>query len=163
MHLLSAAAVLIFLAQSATAQTDAAQLAKPEDQVTLAGIYAAAKADCATFDNGVFSPGDSPVAESDLTGDGKPEQIVNFAGFQCSTLAGYYFSTGGSPIVVLADGKRWVWTALSYQIVKVPDSPQVLLLMVHGGECGGTGSDPCFDAVVWNSETFLGVRPEQDQ
>lgn len=149
MRLLPVAVCLMAFAKAVHAETP----------VTIDGIYAAAAADCATFDKGVFSPGDKPVTEADLTGDGKPEQIVDMAGFECSTLASFYGGTGGAPIVVLADGKRWDWTALGFQVVQVEYAPPVLLMMVHGGACGATGSDACFDAVVWNGETFLSVRP----
>lgn len=126
---------------------------------TVEGIYAEATADCARADNGIFLPGDTKVAEVDLTGDGVAEQIIDETGFACSTLASLYGGTGGGPLVVLANGKRFEWTTLGYKIVTMDYLPPVLLMSVFGGVCGGTGSDPCAEAVVWNGETFLAVRP----
>jgi hypothetical protein len=152
---------LIFAAgcMMASGHASLAEQAGPDAAVTVDGIYAEATADCTATDQGVFKPGNSPVSEADLTGDGAPEQIINMAGFECSTLASFYGGTGGAPIVVLADGKRFDWRVLGYQIVPVEYMPPVLLMSVHGGECNATGSDPCVEAVVWNGEIFLSVRP----
>jgi hypothetical protein len=124
-------------------------------------VFAEAAKECAAQDNGVFAPGDAAVSEFDLTGDGVPEQIVNAAGFQCSTLAALYGGTGGNRISVLAGGKRFDWMVLGYQVVKTEWGPPVLLMAVHGSRCHSTGDQPCYEAVVWGADGFLSVAASE--
>jgi hypothetical protein len=121
-------------------------------------IYKDAAAQCAQIDNGVFSPGDAPLIDTELTGDAQPEQIIDWSSFTCSTVAAFVGGTGGTPISVLAGGQRFDWTVLDYKVVPMKYAPPVLLMMMHGSECNATGALACFEAVVWGGETFLSIR-----
>lgn len=124
--------------------------------VTPDDILAEAKADCASFDNGTVTMAADAVTPVDLTGDGQPENIVDWSKFACSTMASAWGGTGGSMISVLVGDTRSDYMALGWKVVDF-DGP-VLLLQVHGAECGGTGSDPCVDAEVWNGQVMMSVR-----
>ncbi len=39
------------------------------------------------------------------------------------------------------------------------DSLPILLLAVHGSECGGTNLRRCFRAVVWSEGAFRSIQP----
>ncbi len=136
-------------------------VAAAQTATTVAGVFEEAAAECASVDAGIFAPGDAAgdtaVTEVDLTGDGSPEQIIDLAGFTCSTLASFYGGTGGAPIVVLAGGRRFDWTVLGHRVIPWDGLPPVLLMSVHGGLCGGTGSDPCVQAAVWNGAAFMTI------
>lgn len=133
--------------------------------VTVDDILAEAKADCASFENGTVTTPPTSVSQVDLTGDATPETIVDWSGFACSTMASPWGGTGGNLISVLIGGQRSDFMALGWKVVDF--NGPVLLLAVHGAECGGTGSDPCVDARVWNGQVLMSVLPaggdEDDQ
>jgi hypothetical protein len=124
--------------------------------VTAEDILVEAKADCASFDNGTVTMTADAVTPVDLTGDGQPESIVDWSKFTCSTMASAWGGTGGSMVSVLIGETRSDYMALGWKVVDF--GGPVLLLQVHGAECGGTGSDPCVDAEVWNGQTMMSVR-----
>lgn len=127
---------------------------------TVAAILSEAKADCASIDNGVFDAPAGTVTEVDLTGDGKPDQVVDAAKFNCSTSASYWGGTGGSQLSLVIGGKRMDYLAQDWKVVVWNEAP-MLLLFLNGGECGGAGADPCVEALVWSAyrEAFMSVRP----
>lgn len=124
--------------------------------VTAEDVLAEAKADCASFDNGTVTAAPDAVTPVELTGDATPETIVDWAKFSCSTMASAWGGTGGSLISVLIGDTRSDYMALGWKVVDF--GGPVLLLQVHGAECGGTGSDPCVDAEVWNGQVMMSVR-----
>ncbi len=124
--------------------------------VTAEDILTEAKADCASFDNGTVTMAADAVTPVDLTGDGQPESIVDWSKFTCSTMASAWGGTGGSMVSVLIGDTRSDYMALGWKVIDF--AGPVLLLQVHGAECGGTGSDPCVDAEVWNGQVMMSVR-----
>jgi hypothetical protein len=66
----------------------------------------AAKAECEAMDNGEFSTTEQTIQLADITGDGRPEEIVDAGQFACSTSASLYCRTGGCEISVFVDGKK---------------------------------------------------------
>lgn len=124
--------------------------------VTADDIMTEAKADCTSFDNGTVTAAPDAVTQVDLTGDGTPETVVDWGKLSCSTMASAWGGTGGSMISVLIGDTRSDYMALGWKVVDF--GGPVLLLQVHGAECGGTGSDPCVDAEVWNGQAMLSVR-----
>ena len=124
--------------------------------VTADDILTEAKADCASFDNGTVTVPPDAITQIDLTGDATPETVVDWGKLQCSTMASAWGGTGGSMISVLIGDTRADYMALGWKVVDF--GGPVLLLQVHGAECGGTGSDPCVDAEVWNGQAMMSVR-----
>jgi len=139
------AALLLLLATAAPA---AAQTAEE--------VLAEAKADCASFDNGTFTAPAEAVTELELTGAPPAEILIDTGKFQCSSMADLWGGTGGSILTLLAGGQRSDHLALGWKVVDW-DRP-VLLLSLHGGECGAAGSDPCIEALVWGGNGFLSIR-----
>ena len=133
-----------------------ALLPAPGFAVTVEDVLAEAKADCASFDNGVLTVSPTAVHQIELTGDSTPETLVDWAGFDCSTMASAWGGTGGSLLTVLINGQRSDHMALGWTLVQL--NGPVLLLALHGSECNATGSQPCAEALVWGEETLLSVR-----
>ena len=127
---------------------------------TVAAILAEAKADCASLDGGTFDAPAGTITEVDLTGDGKPEQVVDAAKFNCSTSASYWGGTGGSQLSLVVDGKRLDYFAQEWKVIAWNKAP-VLLLWLNGDECGGAGVDPCVEALVWSdfNKALMSARP----
>ena len=122
-------------------------------------VLAAAAADCASVDNGQFTaPG--AVTHPDLNTDGRADEMINSAQFRCSTLSSMDAGTGGYNFTAIVDGTPTAWQALGWQLVPV-DGGTVLLLAQHGGMCGGYGSQPCYQALIWSDGAFLTQAPAQ--
>ena len=121
-------------------------------------VLAEAAAECTAFDGGVMTVHDGAVNAVELTGDAAAETIIDRSAIECSTAASLWGGTGGSMISVLANGTRRDWLTLGWKVVQMDMDP-VLLVAVHGIECNGTGSDPCYEAVAWGEAGFMSIRP----
>ena len=137
----------------------AALLAGPAAAQSVEAVLAQAKSDCASMDNGVFAAPPAATVQVDVTGDGKPETMVDSSQFQCSTSASYWGGSGGNWLALIVEGQQIDFLAQGWQVVtwnKVP----VLMLWLGGFECGGFGVDPCVEALVWSEDkkTFMTVR-----
>jgi hypothetical protein len=128
----------------------AAQAATVED------VLAEAAAACTALDGGAFAPNDA-VSRPDVTGDGQPDTVIDWGRFGCEKAASAYAGTGGAPLTVLVDGARHDMRSKGWFLLPTPPGP-VLLMQVHGTECGGIGADPCFEAVIWNGTRFMSMR-----
>jgi len=130
--------------------------------VALAGpaddVLARAAADCAGFENGVFTAAEDAVQAVDLTGDGVPETVVDAGKFQCSSAASLYGGSGGTWLTVVVDGKAQDFLAQAWTVTDFAGA-KVLLLYHNGVDCGGIGVDPCVEALVWGDGRFMSVRP----
>jgi hypothetical protein len=118
---------------------------------TAAETVERARSECARFEGGNFHATEQAITLHDLTGDGRPEEIVDASQFSCSTSASMWGGSGGTFLWVLIDGERHEFLAHKWRIVDV-DGQSVLLLAVHSSECSET-IGPCYRALVW-SEGF---------
>ncbi len=106
-----------------------------------------AKRDCNGFENGEFSATEKTITLHDLTGDGRPEEIVDASQFSCSTVASLWGGTGGTFLWVIAEGKAYEFLAHYWQVIEA-GKQQVLLLAVHSSQCSDD-IGPCYRAYVW--------------
>lgn len=130
-----------------------AALAGPAD-----AILAQAAADCAAFEDGSFTAGPDAVQEIDLTGDGLPEVVVDAGRFQCSSAASLYGGSGGTGLTVIVGDTAVAFLAEAWTVTGFAGR-KVLLVWHNGVDCGGIGVDPCVEALIWNGERFMTVRP----
>ena len=115
-------------------------------------IIEKAKSDCHLIDEGVLTVLKEAVTKVDLSGDGKPDEVLSHAQLECSTEP-YLISTGGSlwSFVIEDHVESFVAKAWALQPRPFADFPiPVLLLFVHGTHCDHTGVDPCVLAVIWH-------------
>jgi hypothetical protein len=120
-----------------------------------AEIVQKAKSECAGFEGGTFDATEQAITLHDLTGDGRPEAVVDASQFSCSTAASMWGGSGGTFLWVIADGKAYEFLAHRWRVVDV-DGQKVLLLAVHSSQCGDTVG-PCYRALVW-SDGFRTTR-----
>jgi hypothetical protein len=126
------------------------------EHLTLATeIVQRAKSECADFEGGTFNSTEQTITLHDLTGDGRPEEIVDASQFACSTSASMWGGTGGTLLWVLVDGRAYEFLAHKWRVVDI-DGQNVLLLAVHSSECSDTVG-PCYRALVW-SDGFRTIR-----
>jgi len=126
---------------------------------TVEGVIAQARADCRSFENGTLTVAENAIVQADLTGDGRPEEIVDSREFTCSSAASLFCGTGGCTVTVVAEGVARTFLAKAWRIVDWGSQP-ILLLAVHGSDCGGTNLRRCFEAVVWSEGGFRSLRPD---
>lgn len=124
---------------------------------TVSDVLAEAAAQCTALDGGAFTANDA-VAMLDITGDGPPDTVIDWGRFGCENAASAFSGTGGSPLTVLVGDQRFDMRSKGWFLLPSPPGP-VLLLQVHGTDCGGIGADPCFEAVIWNGARFMSIRP----
>ena len=107
-----------------------------------------AKNECTNFSNGKFDMTERTITLYDLTGDGKPEKVIDSSQFSCSTAVSLWGGSGGSYVWVIVNGKTYEFLAHKWQVVDMDDQ-KVLLLAVHSSECSDK-IGPCYRALVWN-------------
>jgi hypothetical protein len=127
--------------------------------VTLAGpapaddaerLIGSARADCAAIENGTLAVGEDAVARIDLTGDGTPDTLLDYAKLHCSSAQSFGCGTGGCQLEVMVDGTPGDFLARDWEVYPWDDLV-VLLLRVHPSECGMVdGLPPCVRAVSWS-------------
>ena len=107
-----------------------------------------ARDDCKAAGGGAVTFALDSVRALDLTGDGRDDYIVDFRNAQCQDRAGVYCGSGGCQLdidVALADGSvrtvfsQWV---RSYEVLPGKGARSIRFEM-HGGYCGGHGSERC--------------------
>jgi hypothetical protein len=118
-------------------------------------IVQKAKSECASFEGGKFNATEQAITLHDVTGDSRPEEVVDASEFSCSTSASMWGGSGGTFLWVIVDGKAYELLAHKWRVVDV-DGQKVLLLAVHSSECGDT-IGPCYRALVW-SDGFRTIR-----
>ena len=119
-------------------------------------IVQKAKSECANFESGKFNTTKETITLHDLTGDGRPEEIVDASQFSCSTSVSMWGGSGGTLLWVLVDGKKHEFLAHRWLVVDV-DGQNVLLLAVHSSACSDT-IGPCYRAMVWGDDGFRATR-----
>jgi hypothetical protein len=118
-----------------------------------------ARENCARFEDGTFEPRDA-VQPVDLTGDGVPEMVVDESRFSCSSAASMYCGTGGCMVRAIVGDQTFSWLAKGWTVVDWAGD-QILLMQIHGANCGGTNLRRCYEAVVWTDDHFASVRPTE--
>ena len=118
-------------------------------------IVQKAKKQCSSLEGGSFSATERTITLHDLTGDGRPEEIVDASQFSCSTSISMWGGSGGTFLWVIVDGKAYELLAHRWHVVDAGKN-KILLLAVHSSECSDT-IGPCYRALVW-SDGFRTIR-----
>lgn len=145
---------LLFLPQFAAAQ--APKVANPYPPGLTARAVAMTAACRAT--GGKPANGDRPFVYSqyDLTGDGRPDFVLDEAGFGCSNRAGLFVTPNGAPLQVF-DGATGasVYRGLAYTFQITRDRRPRLLVTLRGAVCGpnALATTTCQRPLTWNAQT----------
>lgn len=127
-----------------------------ENEAAATAIFQKAISECNGLDEGEFDSTEKTVTLHDLTGDGRPEEIVDAAQFSCSSAASLWGGSGGTYLWVIVDGKAYEFLAHKWKVVDM-DGQKILLLAVHSSECSDE-IGPCYRAVVWSDGGFRTIR-----
>ena len=107
-----------------------------------------ARKECADADDGKVGVKPSFVRRLDLTGDGRPDYIVNFNGLTCSTFESVFCGTGGCEHIIYVTTKsgelRQVFSGMvrGYKVSK-GSGAKTITFHLHGGFCGEGGYYDC--------------------
>lgn len=118
------------------------------DPAVIAAALAEAETMCRSV-NGTFSATEA-VVSVDLDNDGQADTVLDEALFACSTAASLYGGSGGSLVRFFAGGTETARLARGWGVVDWSGRP-VVLLSLHGAECGGIGADSCYEAIVFEN------------
>lgn len=121
----------------------------------------AGRANCAAFENGAFELETGAITEIDLDGDGAADTVVEEAKFRCSSAASLYCGTGGCMIHLAVGGQVYSRLAKGWKAVEWAGDV-IILLALHGSECGGTNLRRCYEAITWSEGGFKSVRTPVD-
>lgn len=122
-----------------------------------------AAADCRSFENGEFDPGDA-VQRIELRSQFETVTIdlVDESKYSCSSAASLYCGSGGCMLNLVVDGAATAWQATGWRLVDW-GTDTILLIGRDGGWCGGAGAEVCYEAVNWSNGKFLTVGPAPEQ
>ena len=127
-----------------------------ENEATAIAIMQKAESECNALDGGDFHSTEQTTTLHDLTGDGRPEEIVDASQFSCSSAASLWGGSGGTYLWVIVDGEAHEFLAHQWQVVDMYGN-NVLLMAVHSSECSDA-IGPCYRAVAWGDDGFRTTR-----
>lgn len=124
-------------------------------------ILGSRAAECAGFENGKMTVEEGAIFRTDLDGDGTPDWVLDELHLSCSSAAGLLCGTGGCNVNFLIGDVLTTRLAKGWEVVDFPPMT-VLLVQVHGVNCGGINLNPCVEAMVWDptEKRFFSLAPE---
>ena len=134
-------------AQSALA--DEATVVETEIPAAFAQILASRTAECASFESGALTVNEGAIIRTDLDGDGSADWVLDETGLACSTAASLMCGTGGCNVHFLIGDVLTSRLAKGWAVVPFPPMT-VVLVQIHGVNCGGTNLNACVEAMVWD-------------
>lgn len=112
-----------------------------------------ARKECNSFEDGILELEDGAVSNIDITGDGKLNEIIDSGKLSCSSARSLFCGTGGCTVHLVTDLSSTEFLAKGWKIVNWYEQP-IVLLAVHGSECGGNNLRRCYQALVWSEDKF---------
>ncbi len=116
-----------------------------------------ARQSCAAYENGELGYQPGTIKVIDLNRDGIDDEIVDESTYTCSSSRSLYCDAGGCDIKVIVNGQIFTRRVRQWQIIDW-DNDRMLLLALHGAECGASSDRGCYEAVTWNNGAFRSVR-----
>ena len=138
--------VFCLLAFAIPAMADETEL-PPE----LQAIIGQRTVECSAFEDGVLSLEDGAIQRIDLNNDGTDDWVLDEFFFRCSTAASLFCGTGGCGVNFQIGDVLTSRLAKGWEAHFMPPF-SLILLQVHGANCGGTNVNPCVEALIWDSE-----------
>lgn len=153
-------------ALAATLALIAAPLAASADDMptALSAKLGDLRAFCADFEGGALTVPDDAISRPDLDGDGTPDWLLDEGQLSCSSMASMSCGTGGCGLTLVVNNVLTDRLSKGWQLVDF-DPLTVLLVQVHGANCGGTNLTPCVEALVWDPslQSFTTIAPPPPQ
>jgi len=120
-----------------------------------------ARTDCKSLGNGILTTDPfKTVSLADLTGDDRPEEIVDANHFSCTTARTLFCGTAGCELTVIVNEQPFKFLAKAWKVEKDFGGQPVLKLAVHWSAC--EYKNTCWESWKWNGADFksLGSKPE---
>ena len=136
----------LYFAMSSSALADETEL--PPD---LQAIVGQRTVECNAFEGGELQLEDGAIQRVDLNGDSEEDWVLDEFFFRCSTAASLFCGTGGCGVNFQIGDAMTSRLAKGWDVLSMPPF-SLVLLQVHGSNCGGTNVNPCVDALAWDTE-----------
>jgi len=146
---LRTAMLALSLAAAHPASAQEAVVVEAEIPAAFAQILATRTSECAGFDNGSLTVNEGAIVRTDLDGDGTADWVLDETFLACSTAASLVCGTGGCNVNFLIGDVLITRLAKGWEVVPFPPMT-VLLVQIHGVNCGGTNLNACVEAMVWD-------------
>ncbi|GGO75571.1 hypothetical protein GCM10011348_00670 [Marinobacterium nitratireducens] len=127
---------------------------------TASRLIEEARQQCASLDGGELGYQPSTVRLIDLNGDGVDDEIIDESTYSCTSSKTLFCGTGGCGLKVIVGDRILERLVKQWQTLEW-DGDRMLLLQLHGAECGGSGLERCYEAVSWGDGDFRSVRPSR--
>lgn len=144
MLLISASAVLWGIAPQASELSD--QLIRDARQA------------CAANQDGQLGYQPGTIRVIDLNRDGIDDEIVDESTYTCTTSANQFCDATGCGLKVIVNNQILQRHVRQWQIIDW-DNDRMLLLALHGSQCGTQAPKGCYEAITWVDGGFRSVRP----
>jgi hypothetical protein len=100
---------------------------------------------------------------AELNGDGVPDHVLAFQGFECAGAASFFCGATGCPVVVFLSSPRGYRTqglghAQAWRLETGEPTP-VLVLSLQGSACGRAAAQSCQVRLGWNGREIARVVP----
>ncbi|MBL9059847.1 MAG: hypothetical protein JNK88_07475, partial [Mangrovicoccus sp.] len=128
------------------AHADESIVVETEIPPAFAQILASRNAECAGFENGALTVNEGAIIRTDLDGDGTADWVLDETRLACSTAASLMCGTGGCTVNFLIGDVLTARLAKGWEVVPFPPMT-VLLVQIHGVNCGGTNLNACVEAM----------------
>lgn len=143
------ALIALGLVAAQPALADEATVVETEIPAAFAQILASRTAECASFESGALTVNEGAIVRTDLDGDGSADWVLDETGLACSTAASLMCGTGGCNVHFLIGDVLTTRLAKGWAVVPFPPMT-VVLVQIHGVNCGGTNLNACVEAMVWD-------------
>ncbi len=114
----------------------------------------AAQQACSDMESGQFALELGAIYRVDLEGDIERDWVLDEAGFACSTAVSLYCGTGGCMSHFLIEDRMFSLLNQGWDMANIGPF-RVLLVDVHGSQCGGINPTPCVVASVWDADEMV--------
>jgi hypothetical protein len=116
-----------------------------------------ARQSCAANQGGQLGYQPGTIRVIDLNRDGIEDEIVDESTYSCTSSATQYCDATGCGLKVIVNNQILERHVRQWQIIDW-DNDRMLLLSLHGSQCGTQSTQGCYEAVTWVDGGFRSVR-----
>ncbi|ANG62907.1 hypothetical protein A8C75_10700 [Marinobacterium aestuarii] len=116
-----------------------------------------ARQSCAANQGGQLGYQPGTIRVIDLNRDGIEDEIVDESTYSCTSSATQYCDATGCGLKVIVNNQMLERHVRQWQIIDW-DNDRMLLLSLHGSQCGTQSAQGCYEAITWVDGDFRSVR-----
>lgn len=127
---------------------------------TFEDVIFALEEQCKISEGGLPLDYSKALFENDFDSDGQQDPLLDLDLVKCGNY-GLPCGNAGCGVMLLVNSSIYHYASRNWRVVSFGDYP-VLLLSVHGTQCGGSGVDRCVEAFSWNGYKLVSVSDNEE-